>query len=161
VCHTIHRKVTSNLPVYDLHYSCSKTLWYQSATAVISSRMCSPEEVYWRFRGTYCLRLQGRGLSRARKQQEALTLSCLLGYTFSPEYGRIMLLQRVCEFLSDYTASRIRKRSFWGIHMDFQRILRMSIAWWIRSMAGRDFLLEKTFRKLNLCHPFFIRLLIN
>jgi hypothetical protein len=74
--------------------------------------LCSLVEVYWHFRGMYCLHLQGVRVSKGRKCHAAsihslcfLLACCLLGLLFGPEDGGSLFLQNVSKPLPYYTAS--------------------------------------------------------
>jgi hypothetical protein len=60
-----------------------------------------------RFGGTYCLHLQGKGLSHARRKSLSLLLaSFFVGLFFGPKDGGNMFLRNVGEILAYYTESQ-------------------------------------------------------
>jgi hypothetical protein len=98
-----NRKATEQTKTYLLICNLKNTGFREAAA-------CNLVEMYRRFRITYCLHDQGRGVSQASSKQSILT-ACFLGILSGPEDGGNTFLRNVGKLLPDYMASHPRRQS--------------------------------------------------
>jgi hypothetical protein len=99
----------------DQYITCDKLNNVLNSTVFCDRTPYSLVKVYQRFRGTYCLHLEGLRVSQATSKMQAASRAsrclrlagCLPGLFWNSEHGDSIFLQNIYEYLPDYTLSQL------------------------------------------------------